>query len=133
MSGMLILAIRTDKPEAELALFDGQTQLAEKIWQAHRTLAETIHTEMAVLLTANGKTLEDLGGIIGYAGPGSFTGLRIGLTVANALAYSLEIPIVGAGGEDWQQQAITELLAGNDAHVVTPDYGAPVHITAPKH
>lgn len=129
---MLTLAIRTDKPEAELALFEDAKQLAAKTWQAHRRLAETIHTEIAGLLTTNGKTLYDVNAIACFAGPGSFTGLRIGLSVANALAYSLDIPIVAAAGEDWLQKAVTELREGKDTRIALPDYGAPVHITAPK-
>lgn len=129
---MFILAIRTDKPEAQLALFDGQAQLAHKEWLAHRQLAETIHTEIAALLERNGKTLQDLNGIACFAGPGSFTGLRIGLSVANALAYSLDIPIIATDDEDWAQKATDELQSGKNARVVTPDYGAPVHITALK-
>ncbi|HEY8999665.1 MAG TPA: tRNA (adenosine(37)-N6)-threonylcarbamoyltransferase complex dimerization subunit type 1 TsaB [Candidatus Saccharimonadales bacterium] len=129
---MLILAIRTDKPEAELALFDDATRMATKTWQAHRQLAETIHAEIVELLKTNGKTLYDLNGIACFAGPGSFTGLRIGLAVANALAYALDISIVATGGEDWAQKATSELRSGKNAIVAVPDYGAPVHITMQK-
>ena len=47
---MIILGLRTDKPEAELYLYDGQKKLAGKKWQAHRELAETIHKEINKML-----------------------------------------------------------------------------------
>lgn len=129
---MFILAIRTDKPEAEIALFNGQTRLADISWQAHRQLAETINNKIEKLLQQAHKTPDDLGGIVCFAGPGSFTGLRIGLSVANALAYALQIPIIAAGGEAWAEDAIRRLQNGEDVRVAVPDYGAPVHITTPK-
>jgi tRNA threonylcarbamoyladenosine biosynthesis protein TsaB len=129
---MLILAIRTDNPESELALFEDAAQLAAKTWQAHRQLAETIHVEIERLLKANDKTLYDVNAIACFAGPGSFTGLRIGLSVANALAYGLDIPIVATTGEDWAQTAIEQLQNGKNERIAMPDYGAPVHITEQK-
>ena len=47
---MIILGLRTDKPEAELYLYDGQKKLAGKKWQAHRELAETIHKQVDKIL-----------------------------------------------------------------------------------
>ncbi len=47
---MIILTIRTDKPEAEIGLYDGEQQLAYEMWSAHRQLAETIHTKIKELL-----------------------------------------------------------------------------------
>ncbi len=129
---MIILTIRTDKPDAELCLYKDTTQLECIQWQAHRQLAETIHAQITQLLKKHDKTLHDIHGIGCYKGPGSFTGLRIGLTVANALAYSLKVPIFGATGENWHNTAIDTLLAGHGASAVLPEYGADVHITAPK-
>lgn len=129
---MIILTIRTDKPEAEARLFEDQTQLAEIVWQAHRELGTTIHQKIDELLQTQQKQLHDVQGIVAFKGPGSFTGLRIGLSVANALSDGLGVPIVGATGENWQQAGIQRLQNGERDQVVMPEYGAPVHITEQK-
>ncbi|HEX4774564.1 MAG TPA: tRNA (adenosine(37)-N6)-threonylcarbamoyltransferase complex dimerization subunit type 1 TsaB [Candidatus Saccharimonadales bacterium] len=130
---MLILTIRTDKPEAELGLFEDQTRLAYFTWPAHRQLAETIHLNIKELLSSYQKDLKDVEAIAAYKGPGSFTGLRIGLSVANALASGLNIPIVAMGKEDWIQEAIAQLMKGQNDKLALPEYGSPPHITQPKH
>ncbi len=131
---MLILTIRTDKPESEIGLYEDEAQLAYEVWQAHRQLAETINIKIEQLLKSQGKRLEDLQAIVCYKGPGSFTGLRIGISVANAMAYGLEIPIVGVAEEDkWLQRGIERIISSEDDKIVVPEYGAPAHITKPKH
>lgn len=129
---MLILIIRTDQPEAELALYDGQTQLANHRWQAHRQLAATIHQEIKNLLERQHKQLSDLQGVVCFQGPGSFTGLRIGHSVGNALAYGLNIPIVAVGGDDWRKNGIARLQKGESDPQALPEYGAAANITPPK-
>ena len=129
---MLILTIRTDKPEAEIGLFDDDTQLAYHTWQAHRELSMTIHRKLNELLESQGKKLRDIEGVICFKGPGSFTGLRMGLSVGNALAYSLGAPIVGTMGEAWIEKGISELLENHDDHLALPEYGAEAHITVQK-
>lgn len=126
---MLILTIRTDKPEAEIGLYDDDQKLAYEIWHAHRELSVTLLTKIVDLLAGEDKTLQDVDGIAGFAGPGSFTGLRIGLTVANSLAYGLQKPIVASTGEDWIAAATGRLLAGESDKIALPEYGAPVRIT----
>jgi tRNA threonylcarbamoyladenosine biosynthesis protein TsaB len=126
---MLILTIRTDNPEAEIGLFDDLTKLKYETWHAHRELSVTIHQKIEDVLTSQGKKLENLEGLVGFSGPGSFTGLRIGLTVANALAYGLGIPVVATQGEDWIESGIKRLTAGERDKIALPEYGAPVHIT----
>jgi len=129
---MLILTIRTDKPEAEVGIFDNTKQLEYDVWHAHRELSVTLHQKIEDLLAHQGKKLEDIQGIVGYAGPGSFTGLRIGLTVANALAYGLKIPVVATQTDDWSGIGIQRLLNGDADQLALPEYGAPVHITQQK-
>ena len=55
--------------------------------------AELLLKTINDLLVANKKKLKDLKGIIIVQGPGAFSALRIGISTANALAYSLNIPI----------------------------------------
>jgi len=129
---MIIVTLRTDKPEAEVGLYDDETQLAYTTWQAHRQLAETIHMQIELLLRKLHKDWSALQGIACFQGPGSFTGLRIGLTVANALAYSYGLPIVAAQEPQWLETGITRLLAGENDGQAMPYYGADAHITPPK-
>ena len=129
---MLILTIRSDKPAAELGLFSDTDQVGYETWEAQRALAETIHTKIETLLTLHGHSLQDLAGIIAFRGPGSFTGLRIGLSVANAFADSLQLPIIASDGADWIASGIARLTAGQNDTVALPEYGALPNITPPK-
>jgi tRNA threonylcarbamoyladenosine biosynthesis protein TsaB len=126
---MLILTLRTDKPEAEIGLYNGREQLAQHTWEAHRQLAETLHKKIQELLDGQAKDWNDLEGIVCYKGPGSFTGLRIGLSVANALAVSIPAAIVAEEGQDWLATGLERLIKGQNDELAVPEYGAPVHIT----
>jgi len=129
---MIILTLRTDKPEAELGLYDNQTQLGYIKWQAHLELSKTIHNEIEKILNKSSISLDQVQGIVCYKGPGSFTGLRIGLSVANALAYAQTIPIVATGTDDWLESGITQLLAGQNIRIALPEYDRPAATTPPK-
>jgi tRNA threonylcarbamoyladenosine biosynthesis protein TsaB len=74
----------------------------------------------------------DITGVGFFEGPGSFTSLRIGATVANTLADSEGIPVVGARGDDWREQAQKKLSNGENQKIVLPFYGAQANVTLPK-
>jgi len=129
---MTILILRTDKPEAEVGLFEDEKKLAYEVWESHRELAETIHIKIRNMLSKSNKSLDEIGGIVCFKGPGSFTGLRIGLTVANSLAYSQNIPIVARAGSHWLELGIKDLLAHQNDKTAIPEYGAPAKTTKPR-
>lgn len=128
----MILTIRTDKPEAEIGLFDNQgDEWAYKIWPAHKKLSETILISIQEVLNSKNLAYKDLTGLIFYKGPGSFTGLRIGASVANATAYGQNIASVGESGDEWIRQGISRLNKGQTESLL-PFYGAEPHITQQK-
>lgn len=124
----MILCLKTDNPMAELYIYDSGKEVHRDVWQADRTLARDLlgHIEQ---MAGDWKSLS---GIVVFEGPGSFTGLRIGLTVANTLADGLQIPIVGKRGDEWVDEGLASLQAGDNDRIVMPHYGADPHITAPK-
>lgn len=128
----MILTLRTDKPDSEIGIYKGTEQIAYVTWPAHRQLAETLHRKLSDTLKQHTMVWADIDGIVVYRGPGSFTGLRIGLSVANALAASLTVPIIASGEEAWIQTGIARILNGESDSVALPEYGAPVHITQQK-
>lgn len=129
---MKILTIRTDQPQAEIGLYEDRNQLDYEVWQADRDLSLTILSKIKELLAKNQLEFQNLEGIVGFKGPGSFTGLRIGLTVANTLSYGLKIPVIGSDKERWLEDGIDGLLEGKNERVVLPGYGREPHITKAK-
>lgn len=128
----MILGIRTDKPEAELYLCSGGSIVLEKKWAAHRELSNTLLDSIDELILSGGIHKKELTGIVVFQGPGSFTGLRIGITVANTLAYTYKLNIVGVEGDEWLSMGCSLLSGGNSDTQVVPRYGQDAHITQPK-
>lgn len=123
----MYLAIRSDKPEAEIYLLDNQGKIVkQKLWDANRTLARDLPGKIDALVDGD---YGQLNGVIAFRGPGSFTGLRIGVTVANSIAYANGIAIVGCMGDDWLSRGVEQLNGGTDNQIVLPEYGATPHIT----
>lgn len=127
----MILLLDTSTPICKLSLLEGDWRYDTE-WQADRGLAKGLLGYINEQLSQNNKSLTDVSGIGAFMGPGSFTGLRIGLTVLNTLADSLEIPIVGAEGDDWQALAVQKLTSGKNEKIVLPNYGAAATITKPR-
>ncbi len=81
-------------------------------------MAERLLETLKNHLEEHGKTFKDLKKITFMSGPGSFTGLRIGATIVNALSHELNIPLFNHKGEKLP--------------VIIPDYGRPANISQPK-
>ncbi len=127
----MILLLDTSTPVCKLSIIDGQSRYDDE-WQADRTLADNLLAYLRDQLAKRSKTFQDVTAIGVYKGPGSFTGLRIGLTVMNTIADSQSVPIVGSTGDDWQQTALARLDAGENDLLVMPLYGSEANITTPR-
>ena len=128
----MILAIRTDKAEAELYLLSGSETLDTYKWLAHRELADTLLLKIRDFISNNNVGLKDLEGLIIFTGEGSFTGLRIGTSTANSLAYGLGIAVAAGTGTDWIHGGLVNLQASKPGEYVIPRYNAEPNITEPR-
>ncbi len=92
----MILAIDTATQSAGLAIFDPEREviLAEHTWRSHVNHTVELAPNLRAMLDTQKLTTRDLTGIAVPRGPGSFTGLRIGMSVGKALAYAHGIDIV---------------------------------------
>lgn len=127
----MILLLDTSTPACKLTFVDGDWYYHDE-WQADRELAKKLLGYLDEQLKKNQKTWQDISAIGAFQGPGSFTGLRIGLTVLNTIADTQGIAIVGETGEDWQDKAIARLSAGENDKIVLPFYGSEARITKPR-
>jgi len=92
---MLSLAIDSSGDICSLALGKGPELICEHHFHHKMSLLRRINVEIEHVLSASGFGVRDIEGIAVSLGPGSFTGLRIGVTTAKSLAYTLGCPIVG--------------------------------------
>lgn len=95
-SAMLVLAIDTSMDACSAALFDAGrgAVLAEACEEMERGHAERLAPMIAETMAAGGAAFKDLARIMVTRGPGTFTGLRIGLAMARGLGASLGLPVV---------------------------------------
>ena len=91
---MKILAIETSTRAASVAaVFDGKI-FAESLRESPQSFSETLMPQVEEVIKISG-AFENLDAVAVSIGPGSFTGLRIGLATAKALAYAWKIKIIG--------------------------------------
>lgn len=98
---MITLSLSTAEHGASLALFRGDRLVCEEYWESRLTHSRRL-TAMVESLVENraGILLEGLDRFLAARGPGSFTGLRIGISVVKGLAYALDKPVAGISSLD---------------------------------
>ena len=92
---MHILAIDTATNSGGVALSRGAKLLGVKTIQTPRCYSEKIISAVDFLLTNHDLKINDIGCVVTSVGPGSFTGIRIGLSTVKAFCQPLDIPVVG--------------------------------------
>ena len=93
-------------------MYDGERVLSETTWLAGREHSSRLLVEVDAALERIGKAPADLTGLVVARGPGSFTGVRVALSVAKGMAAALSVPLWGVGSLD--------VLAGAAACVDLP-------------
>jgi tRNA threonylcarbamoyladenosine biosynthesis protein TsaB len=136
---MLVLAIDTSGKQGSIALAqgapDGRCEALEVVALQGGTFSAQLIPQAAALLARHGFTKRDLGALAAASGPGSFTGLRVGLAAIKALAEVLDTPIatvslleavaVASGG---QGKILAALDAGRN-EIYTGEYELGVSAT----
>ena len=91
----MLLAIDTSTDTASLALVQDNQVLAELTWCCGQNHSVELLPQLVHLLNQAKLDLQSVSGIIVARGPGSFNGLRVGVSTAKGLAFSLGIPVIG--------------------------------------
>jgi tRNA threonylcarbamoyladenosine biosynthesis protein TsaB len=96
----LLLALDTSTSVASVALFDGHQVLSETTWLAGREHSTRLLVEVQIALERVGRAADELTGLVVARGPGSYTGVRVALSVAKGMAGGLGIPAWGVDSLD---------------------------------
>ena len=127
----MILALDTSTPTCRVYIVSDKVT-KEYEWEIGRGLADGILGYLRERLQENNCDWSQISAIAAYKGPGSFTGLRIGLTVLNTIADTMDIPIIGETGEDWLERSLKRIELGESDELVRPLYGREPNITKPR-
>ena len=92
---MLILAFETSAKAGSVALMENGVLLAENYQNTGLTHSQTLLSMAEAMLSHSGKTPQDVQAVAVAAGPGSFTGVRIGVAAAKGFAWGSQIPCYG--------------------------------------
>lgn len=111
----LILCIETATTNCSVALAENNTCLQLKEDRTNQySHAEQLHVFIEDILSSCGKTLKDLDAVAISKGPGSYTGLRIGVSTVKGLCFSLDIPLISIE----TLNALAHQVEGNDGIII---------------
>jgi tRNA threonylcarbamoyladenosine biosynthesis protein TsaB len=92
---MKVLAVDTSSVVAAAAVMDNDTLLCEYILNDKKTHSQKLMPMIIGIMRNTGLTPQDIDVFAASTGPGSFTGLRIGITTVKSMAYAAQKPVVG--------------------------------------
>jgi len=96
----ILLAVDTSTRRVGLAIYNGTEVLGETVWTSHDHHTVELAPAVANALARCGVAVSDLGALGVAIGPGSFTGLRIGLALAKGIAMARHLPLIGVSTLD---------------------------------
>jgi tRNA threonylcarbamoyladenosine biosynthesis protein TsaB len=91
----MLLAVDTSTAQMGLAIHDGAQIISEYAWRSSQRHTVELAPAIAELLSRSGLTMDDIRAVGVALGPGSFTSLRVGLSLAKGLALARHIPLIG--------------------------------------
>ena len=92
---MLLMAFETSAKAGSVALHDGEKLLAQSVCNTGLTHSQTLMVMAEDLLKNTGLTPQDVTAVAVAAGPGSFTGVRIGVAAAKGFSWGGDVPLYG--------------------------------------
>lgn len=104
----MLLAIDTATRTASVALYDETGIIGEATWRARENHTTSLMPQLLRLMAMSGTRIEKVEVVAVAIGPGSFTGLRIGLSMAKGLALARGLPVVGVPTLDGLAQAFAQ-------------------------
>ena len=119
MSDTLMLAVDT-ATRASIVVLGGAEPLAVSRRDVQHRHGSHVLEQIDEVLAHAGRSIETVGALAVGTGPGSFTGLRVGLATLKTMAYTRELPLVGVMSSDALRLAGTRAGAAADAAVVLP-------------
>lgn len=144
---MEILAINTGLPQTEIVLLNGERTVFSKSWPSNYDEAEKLLPQLKKILAGDERATRARGGkkdtgagaataaitaapdkIFVVAGPGAFTGLRVGVTIANTLAFVYQVPIISCTTFEYFQHKIPQKLAPRTAVMMRAGSGVALQL-----
>jgi len=102
----MLLAVDTSTQSVGIALFDGNQILCEESWISRRYHTVELANAVQSNLSRAGLSAADLHVLAIASGPGSFTGLRIGMALIKGIAYTHQLPVIGIPTLDITARAV---------------------------
>jgi tRNA threonylcarbamoyladenosine biosynthesis protein TsaB len=91
----MLLAVDTSTAQVGLAIYDGSQVISEYAWRSSQRHTVELAPAVSELLVRCGLTIENIRGLGVALGPGSFTSLRVGLSLVKGIALARGLPLVG--------------------------------------
>lgn len=127
----MLLALDTSTRYIGLALYDGVRVLSETVWASADHHTVEMAPAVAETLTRTGVTMNDLRALAVATGPGSFTGLRIGMALGKGIALARRLPMIGiptldilAAAQPVQDASLAAILQAGRGRLATGWYRA---------
>lgn len=114
----MILALNTATIHTAIALIHNGKVLFEKTWLANRDEGEKLLPAIQAAVKKTKRSLDELEKIAVISGPGTFTGLRIGVAIANGLAFSQKVKVTSFGTFEYLQAAVPALKKKSTAIMI---------------